>query len=246
MSAGAVAAVIAVLILTIAVPLGTMLCLRRRGGTWGAFLVGAGTFLLFALVLEPVLHRLVLGSGIGPAIQGNIWLYGLYGGLAAGLFEETGRLLAFRYFLKSRPARVTALSYGIGHGGIEAFVLAGLTMLSNLILGLSYSSGSALPPEAASAAAAVVSTPAHLFLLGGFERLCAMSLHMALSVLVFASLRLENRRRLFPAAILAHGAVDFAAVVSAGFLPAAAVEGIVLLMTVLVCAWAAQIYKKLT
>ena len=56
-----------------------------------------------------------------------IKLYALYGGLAAGLFEETGRLLAFRFILKPHTARITALSYGIGHGGIEAFWVMGLS-----------------------------------------------------------------------------------------------------------------------
>ena len=34
--------------------------------------------------MEQLFHGLVLFSGIGAVIQGNIWLYGLYGGLAAG------------------------------------------------------------------------------------------------------------------------------------------------------------------
>ena len=212
--------------------------------TWGAFLVGAGTFLLFALVLEPVLHRLVLGSGIGPAIQGNIWLYGLYGGLAAGLFEETGRLLAFRFVLKNHPGRITALSYGIGHGGVEALLLVGLTMVSNLILGLSHAAGTPLPEEAAAAAEAILSTPASLFLWSGLERLSAMALHMSLSVLVFASVR-TGKRWLFPAAIGVHAAVNFAAVVSNAHLPVAATEAIVLLLTVLAALWAARIYQNL-
>ena len=79
-------------VLTAAVPLGVMLLLRRRGGRWGAFWTGVGTFFLFALVLEAMFHQLVLGSPLGAAIRGNIWLYALYAGLAAGIFEETGRL----------------------------------------------------------------------------------------------------------------------------------------------------------
>ena len=67
--------------------------------------------MLFALILEPVLHNLVLGSAAGAAIQENILLYGLYGGLAAGVFEETGRLMAFRFVLKKQGKRITALSF---------------------------------------------------------------------------------------------------------------------------------------
>lgn len=235
---------IAVALMTLLVPLGVMLFLRRRGGTWTAFLVGAGTFVLFAMILEPILHNLVLRSPAGAAIQGNILLYGLYGGLAAGLFEETGRLLAFRFVLKNHPARITALSYGIGHGGIEALLLVGLTMVSNLILGLSHAAGTPLPEEAAAAAEAILTVPAALFLWGGLERLSAMALHMALSVLVFASVR-TGKRWLFPAAIGVHAAVNFAAVTANAHLPVAATEAVVMLLTVLAALWAARIYRAL-
>lgn len=244
MPAATIAALILVALMTLLVPLGVMLFLRRRGGTWTAFLTGAGTFVLFALVLEPILHSLVLRSPAGAAIQGNILLYGLYGGLAAGLFEETGRLLAFRLVLKKSPARITALSYGIGHGGIEALLLVGLTMVSNLILGLSHASGAPLPQEAAAAAETLLATPASLFLWSGLERLSAMGLHLALSVLVFAAVR-TGKRRLFPAAVGVHAAVNFAAVAANAHLPVAATEALVLLLTVLAALWAARIYRRL-
>lgn len=244
MSIGMIAAMVLVLLLTIAVPLGVMAFLHRRGGSWRTFFAGALTFIVFAMVLESILHNLVLRSGIGPVLQGNIWLYGLYGGLAAGVFEETGRFLAFRFVLKSRRDRITALSYGIGHGGIEAFLLAGLTMAANLALGLAYVNGAALPEEIVPSVESLLTTPAVMFLWTGFERLSAMTLHTALSVLVFAAVR-TDRRWLFPAAILLHFAVDFIAVVSNAFLPVAATEGLVLLSSVLTAVWAARIYKKL-
>jgi len=244
MSTGAIAAIIITFLITVAVPLGAMLYLRRRGGAWAAFLTGAGIFIVFALILEPILHNLVLRSGIGTAIQNNIWIYGLYGGLAAGLFEETGRFLAFKFVLRNRQDRITALSCGIGHGGIEAFLLVGLTMASNLILGLTYSGAETPPPEVAAALETLFAVPAVNFLWSGVERLTAMAVHMALSVLVFASVRTE-RRWLFPAAILAHAAVDFVAVTANAYLPLAVTEGLVLLATVLVAVLAARTYKKL-
>lgn len=245
MSIGTIGAMVFVGIATVALPLGIMAFLRRRGGSWRAFLAGAGTFVLFALVLEPVLHSLILRSETGAVIQGNILLYGLYGGLMAGLFEETGRFLAFRFMLRKQKAGIMALSYGMGHGGVEAFLLVGLTMMSNLALGLAYTGGDALSPEMAAAAEALVSTPAGMFLWAGFERVSAIMLHMANSVLVFAAVT-TSRRWLFPAAILTHTAVNFAAVVSAAFLPVAATEGIVFLISAAAAAWAAGIYKTLS
>lgn len=112
---------------------------------------------------------LILQSGVGVVSQGNIWLYGLYGGLAAGVFEETGRFLAFRFVLRNRTARITSLVYGIGHGGIEAFLVAGLTMASNLILGVTYTHGGAVPSDLIPAIEALLAIPAPTFLWSGFE-----------------------------------------------------------------------------
>lgn len=244
MSTEAAAAITAVIILTIAVPLGAMFFLHKRGGTWPTFFIGAGTFILFAMILEQLLHGLVLFSGAGAVIQGTVWLYGLYGGLAAGIFEETGRLLAFRFVLRRRQDRITSLAYGIGHGGMEAFLVAGLTMVNNLVIGMAYANAEALPPETAAIAEALAATPAGMFLWSGFERLTAMGLHMALSVLVFACVR-TNRRWLYPAAILIHAAVDFAAVLSNAYLPVAATELLVLALTAVSALWAVRIYKNL-
>ena len=81
-----------------------------------SFLMGCATMLLFAMVLEQLVHSVVLGSAVGAVIQGNIWLYALYGSLMAGLFEETGRLLAMRYVLKKEHCNTyNALMYGAGH-----------------------------------------------------------------------------------------------------------------------------------
>lgn len=245
MSIGTIAAIITVIILAAAVPLGTMVFLHKRGGTWAAFLIGAGTFLLFAMILERLFHALILFSGAGAVIQGNIWLYGLYGGLAAGLFEETGRFLAFQFALRRRQDRITSLAYGIGHGGMEAFLIAGLTMVNNLILGLTYANAEALSPEIAAMVETLLTTPAGMFLWSGFERLSAMALHMALSVLVFASVH-TGRRRLYPAAVLVHAGVNFAAVVVNSYLPVAATELLILALTAGSALWAARVYKNLS
>lgn len=100
MSTASILAVCVTLALTVVLPVGAMLLLGRRGGKWRCFFAGAAAFILFAMILEQLLHSAVLRSPAGAVLQGNIWLYGLYGGLAAGLFEETGRLAAFRLLLK--------------------------------------------------------------------------------------------------------------------------------------------------
>jgi len=242
---GAIIVMVCNAVLTAAVPVGIMIFLRRRGGRWSDFAVGAATFFLFAMVLEAVLHQVVLGSSLGPVIQGNIWLYGLYGGLAAGLFEEVGRFLAFKLVLRRRRDRIAALSCGIGHGGIEAFLLLGMTMVSNLILLHTAAQGGDLAPEAAASVQILSATPASAFLWAGFERVTAVAFHMANSVLVFAAAVRPGKLWLLPAAILTHFLLDFLAVICSAFLPIAGLELIVAAFAMAVVWLAVRIYKKL-
>lgn len=236
-------------------PFAAMAVLKKRGGSWPDFFVGAGIFFLFALVLESAMHNVVLlRTPLGAVLQGNIWLYGLYGGLAAGIFEETGRLVAFRFILKKHRTRVTALGYGIGHGGCEAALLLSVTYISNIVL-LSManlgelmtmaSAGGALPQELQAAVAQLAEIPAATFLWAGLERISAMALHMAFSVLVFAAVTQPGKRNLFFAAVLIHAAVDFCAVVSNAFFPIIVTELLMAALAALAVWFAADIYKKL-
>ena len=112
-----------------ALPIGLLVWWRRtRHAKLTPFFVGALTFFLFALVLEPLMHQLFLVSdnAVSRALNASPWLYALYGALAAGVFEETGRYFAFSVLLTKRsyPERDTAVTYGIGHGGFEAMTAA--------------------------------------------------------------------------------------------------------------------------
>ncbi len=182
--------------------------------------VGAAIFILFVLVLERLLHSVVLKQ---PAIIGNTVLYVLYAGFAAGIFEETGRWFAFRFLLKKYREREAAITYGIGHGGIEAILITGISMAANLALvvilalngeaGLSAIVGS---EETATLVSTYQSTAPVLFLVGGLERVTAMALHIALSILVFRAVR-EHKAGYWLLAILFHALVDcFAVLYSVG------------------------------
>lgn len=163
--------------------------------------IGAATFLLFAVVLERILHAVVLGS-VGPLLTGNLFLYAAYGGLAAGLFEETGRYLAMKFFMGKTLNRENAVLYGIGHGGIEAILIVGLTYVNNLVYSALINSG-ALPSLLSSYDAStrqtllqelgvLGATPSLQFYMAGIERIGAMISHVVLSYLVY--LAVKNRR----------------------------------------------------
>lgn len=222
-------------ILGVAVPVCLALFLVRRcHAKASTILIGAGTFIVFALVLEAILHQVVLKGPHGAAIMGNTLWYALYGGLAAGLFEETGRFLAMTFLMKKEPAnRIPALAYGVGHGGIEMILIFGLTMISNLLLSVLINTGHSdiIFAQASAEAAAQVQVQldqlqaagAGTWLLGLWERFSALILHLGLSLMVWTAVCKRGKWLwLFPAAIALHALVDAGAVIlqqSVGIVP---------------------------
>ena len=220
-------------------------------------LIGTGVFVLFALVLETILHQLVLKGPIGPSITGNVWYYALYGGLAAGIFEETGRFMAMKFLLKDEPSGAkTAVAYGIGHGGIEMLIIFGVSMISNLVIASMINLGqadtilSAFPAEAQAQmqgtfAQFETSSPG-TFLTGLWERASAIILQLGLSVFVWTAVRKGGKWLwLFPAAILLHFLVDASAVLLMKSVSMVTLEAIVSAMAVAVGASAVMLAKKL-
>ena len=220
------------------------------------FFAGCTVMLLFAFILESGAHSLVLSSPAGPVIRGNIWLYALYGGLAAGLFEETGRYLAFAFALKKyRSKNVNALMYGAGHGGFEAIVIVGLTMINNITWSLMINNGSISTllgslsgdqlAQAQQSVTLLAATPSYQFLLGGVERLFAIALHIALSVIVWFSVKWNGKLYLYPAAILIHFAVDAAAALLSGLgVNVIAIEAVVAILTAAAVFFARRLWRE--
>lgn len=211
---------------------------KKTGARISTFFIGCAVFIVFALVLESFMHAAVLGL-TGTAITGNIWLYGLYGGLAAALFEEVGRLVAMKFFMKECLDMSNALMYGVGHGGIEAILILGMTSISNLVTSAMINSGalvSALEAMDGATASttleqlsALWTSPVYLFYLGGVERILAIILQIVMSVMVYQALK-TGKKFFWFIAFMMHFVVDAVTVVTAKFLPTAAVEALVAVM----------------
>lgn len=198
--------------------------IRKHHARLSTILIGAGTFIVFALVLESIMHQLVLKGPHGSAIMDNTLLFALYGGLAAGIFEETGRFISMKFLMKKEPsAPLPGVAYGIGHGGMEMLIVFGITMVSNLVLSIMINAGQAdsiisMVPENASAQVQaqfeqLQTIGAGTWLLGLLERISALAIHLGLSMMVWVAVRKGGRWLwLFPAAILLHASVDAGAV----------------------------------
>lgn len=231
--AGTFAGIIFSLCISIALPVVLLIVVHKKTKARMAMAgIGAATFFLFAMVLEQILHAIVLGVG-GERITGNIWIYGLYGGLAAGLFEEVGRFVAMRFAMKKQLNLPNALMYGVGHGGIEAILIVGLASVSNLVTSIMINAGTleaslgaldqATKEATLTQLSALWTTPSYQFFLSGIERIVAVTLHIALSVLVFQAVKLGKKRYWFLAFAI-HVGVDFATVIAANYLNLVLVE----------------------
>lgn len=157
--------------------------------------IGALIFVVFALILESSMHTVILSTI--PILNDNIVLYVLYACLAAGFFEEGGRWIAFRYLIKNKDKK-NAVTFGIGHGGMEMLLVVGMTLFSTLLFAWTCNSlgleGMLAESQDAGLETMIMDTVASIEAYGIFdavlsliERASAMVLHVSCSVLVFNS-----------------------------------------------------------
>ena len=231
--------------------------MRKHNARLSSIVIGAVTFILFALVLESLMHQLVLKGPYGANIMGKTLYYALYGGLAAGIFEETGRFLSMKFLMKKEPSKqLPGIAYGVGHGGAEMLIIFGKTMINNRLISALINSGQAdsifakVPEEAAGQLQAQLdqlqTLGAGTLLIGLWERFSALLLHLGLSLLVWVAVRKGGKWLwLFPAAIVLHAIVDAGAVLlqkSAGMVT---LELIVMAEAIAVAAIGYMVAKKL-
>ena len=221
-------------------------------------LAGVAVFLVFSQLLEQLLHYLMfyqLGA-VSKALTDNTWLYVLYATLAAGVFEETGRFIAFRFLLKEDKDKAAAVTYGIGHGGIEMILLVGVTLMGYFFTGLSINQtgfGTLTAELEASQVDTLRLTIAQINTAGVgdvlwaiLERIIAMALHISLSVVVFIAARDPQRRYYWPVAILLHALCNVPTglaqrgVITQTWL----VELLALMLVACVAAWAVKLYRE--
>ena len=247
------------MLLGIIIPVGLVVFFRKKyQASVKSFFVGCAVMLLFALVLEQIVHMVVLGSAAGVAIQSRTWAYALYGALMAGVFEETGRFLAMRYVLKKEHKDAhNALMYGAGHGGFEMFVILSMGMVNNLIYALMINMGQTQTLLASlddvskntlqAAFDTLIQTPSWQFALSPVERIAAITAQIGLSVIVwFAATGKKSRMSLWFLAIALHALMDGVAVVaSRSGMSLIAVEALVWVMAIGIVFVAVNIWKKM-
>ena len=157
--------------------------------------LGAVAFFASSQVLEKIVHLLVLHpqkDGTVPLMTENPLLYVIYGIFMAALFEETARLVFFKWLEKKRALEDSdALAYGLGHGGLELLYLGMGSLISLLILfSLLESSNpdlaNLLPKNTLETVQSLSGWQVYLL---GVERVLALVMQIGLSFWVYQAIR---------------------------------------------------------
>ena len=224
------------------------------------FWVGIMVFIAFSRMLEMIPHSLFLLSSnpVSKAINGNVVLYVIYAATVAALFEETGRYLAFRFVLTKHPNKETAVTYGIGHGGIECILVLGVTYIQYYAYGQLINNGSmdkmlsAYKDSSQSVDALnqlitnIKGVTQMTCYMADLERISAMMVQVALSILVFQAVYVAGKKYMYWVAVALHFLMDVpAALYQKGVLKLLPTEIILFVYAALVLAFGVKIYQGL-
>ena len=224
------------------------------------FFAGVLIFLLFAQGLETIPHMLfvITDNPISRVVNGNAVIYALYGGLMAGLFEEIGRFVAFRFLIKKYPEKETAVTYGIGHGGIECMMILGVGYIQYYMYGQLINNGTidkmleSLAGDAKSQEAfqTLIDSIIHMekssCWIAGWERISALMIHIGISILVFQSVKVTQKKYMLWVAVGLHMLADIpAALYQKGVLGLIPTEIIICVYSLAILAYGIFVYRDL-
>jgi len=169
---------------------------RLRLKAWLAFFIGGGSWLGALLLRSPLLQlAIILNFYPEPiesistdailAVSMSIW-YIAFSSLMAGLFEELIRFLIIKKIKLTSKDSAQLMSFGLGWGLIEAFLLHTLALIPYLT--------------------SDIATP--LVFIGVVERIIIITFHVAMTFLVYKCVKDSNNIWVLMA-ILIHFSLDF-------------------------------------
>ena len=213
-------------VLGIALPLiAAIIWCKKKHEPFTTVLIGAATFLLFAIVIEKPLQAIVISfdNPVSQFVNARPVLWGIIVGLFPGVFEETGRFVAFKTVLRKRTQRETGLSHGIGHGGFEAMFILGITYIEYFAFALLLNQGlfvelliepvkDSLSSDAIAQITGIVEQittfTAATMGLALVDRLLAVAYHIGASIIVFYAVKDKKKWWLYPLSIIIHTVID--------------------------------------
>ena len=200
---------------------------KNKGkGVWKALALGAAGFVLLQMIIRmPILNIVSLIPGFGTFVAEYYVVYCLILAFTAALFEVVARFGVAK-ILQKKINYEQGVAAGLGHGGIEAILIVGMTYINNLLYAIMINSGTfAQTIEAVAATdttgtaeaqllaiqASLVEAPSYLFYLAGYERVLTVIFHTAMSLLVCYLVYKKKAVLGVSIAFVAHFLVDFIA-----------------------------------
>ena len=219
---------------------------KKTSAHWSSLIFGALGFIISARVLELIVHSfcIIADNPVSRAINGSTLLYVLYGIIMAGVFEEVGRWVILHLLKRKISNREEAVMYGIGHGGIEVWIVILPVIL--VYLAVAITGGKGMPAETISVLMPTIEafglSTGLCFVL---ERIFCMGIHTALTVMVFYGVQNHEKKYLVKA-IICHMIVDvLPALYQRGVVNFVQTEIWVGVSCVVLCIFAYRLYKKL-
>ncbi len=204
------------LLLSLVLPLVVAIVFHKKlRFAWKSVLVGALVFLVFQILTRiPLLGYLQSALSYQTFSMKYPLILSLLIALSAGLFEEIGRYVGFRLFLRKHMDWEGGVAYGIGHGGLES-LLVGTMLLNYLISAVVINLGRTSLQVPASVVSALVDTAPPMLLIGGIERVLAFIVQIGLSLIVLYGIK-SRRSTFLLLAIAIHTLLDSGAIMFAG------------------------------
>lgn len=209
---------------------------RKFSLPWKLILAGGLTFIASQVLHIPFLRGLtaLFRSGALPAVPAA-WMSlfnAILLGLLAGIFEETARWILFKFILKDRKTWEEGIVVGSGYGGTEALILGVITLINVVtMIGLrNVDLSTRVPPAQLALAqrqvAAFWSAPVYMALLPFVERVFAICMQIALTIMVLYSVAYK-KPVWFWIALLWHALVDASSVYLLPIIGALAIEAVI-------------------
>ena len=240
-SASTIAAIVITAGIFFLVPIALLIILgiRRRISLLPLILGFLSFFVAQPLTRIPLLSILSLQPAFLEFASAHFVLYSvLIGGLTAGLFEESARLAGAALLGRQRGWK-DAVSFGLGHGFCEVFLIAGMAQVNNLIVCALVSSPALFasigsPQELLTAAQQIAAAAPWTFALSVFERVFAVLYHLFASVLIFWGVRRRRAGMAWGLAVLCHTLFNALASLAAAYWGTLAAELVVAAMGIAV------------
>lgn len=138
-------------------------------------------------------------------------VYIIFLSFTAGIFEEIGRFIGFKGLKKNRTWQ-DGIAFGLGHGGIEAMLIVGLTNISNMSIVNAINNGTFNSSKFGISESQIIDIFKNVtnldIVLGGVERISAMILHVFLTIIILYAIK-ERKKVYLLVSIMLHGLVNF-------------------------------------